>query len=524
MLDRRAMLGAAGLLAFPAQAWSAPGKARIITAMMFAEPAHLNYPLLNTRIMQEICGNIHEALLLFDWQFKPQPNLARAFDVTPDGLTYTFHLRDDVTWHDGVKFTARDVAFSCGTMLPQVNPRSRGAFGQIASMTMPDDYTIQFKLKKPFNAFLMSFMASSAPMMPAHIYEGTNFRTNPFNFKPIGTGAFKFAEWKRGEYIHLARNDHYWRKGQPGMDGIYFRVCPTPEQRLVAMETGAADIAMADDIDTVVSSRLKSNSNIVTRRDAYDGTGEIAIMEANMRRWPFSDRRFRAAFLHAIDREFLVRAINYGEGKVAHGPIPSAAPYYDDKVLTKYPYDPVRARALLDEVGCKPGPDGVRHRFGIMLVPDGGGAWRRIGEYIKQCLAEVGLEANLEATDWPTQSRRSGNWEFDTDTNTYGEYGDPAIGTSRFYLSSNIRKGVPLTNLQGYVNPEVDRLFTQAAVAVSHEEAQACYSRLQQILTHDVAMLWLFERRPLFFHNRRLKNVILGPNGPTDGLGAVELA
>jgi len=529
MLDRRAVLGGTGLLAYPAQAWAASsnpgsGRGRIINAMMPAEPAHLNYPLLNVRIMQEICGNINESLLLFDWQFKPHPNLARAFEMSPDGLSYTFHLRDDVSWHDGVKFTARDVAFSCGTMLPQVNPRSRNAFGQIANIAMPDDHTIVFKLKQPVNAFLISFMASNAPMMPAHIYEGTNFRTNPFNFKPVGTGPFKFAEWKRGQYIHLARNEHYWRPGQPHMDSVYFRVCPTPEQRLVAMETGAVDIAMADDIDTVVASRLKANPNIVTRNDAYYGTAEIMIMEANMRRWPFSDRRARAAFLHAVDREFLVKAINYGEGKVAHGPIPSTALYYDEKALVKYPYDPARARALLDEMGCKPGPDGVRHRFGIMLTPDGGGAWTRMGHYIKQCLAEVGLEASLEATDWPTQSRRSGNWEFDTDTNAYGEYGDPAIGTSRFYLSSNIRKGVPLTNLQGYINPEVDRLFAQAAVAVSHDEAQACYSQLQHILTRDVAMLWLFDRLPLFFHNKRLKNVINGPNGPSDGLGAVELA
>src|SRR6478735_6150079 len=161
MLDRRAVLGAA--LAFPAQAWSAPGGRRIINAMMFEDPAHLNYPLSNTRIMQEICGNINESLLLFDWQFKPHPNLASAFEMSPDGLTYTFHLRTDVTWHDGVKFTARDVAFSCGTMLPQVNPRSRNAFGQIASIAMPDDYTIVFKLKRPVNAFLVSFMASNAP-------------------------------------------------------------------------------------------------------------------------------------------------------------------------------------------------------------------------------------------------------------------------------------------------------------------------------------------------------------------------
>jgi peptide/nickel transport system substrate-binding protein len=308
------------------------------------------------------------------------------------------------------------------------------------------------------------------------------------------------------------------------MDGIYYRICPTPEQRMVAMETGAVDLAMGDDIDTVLVSRLRANPNIETITNAYNGTSEIAIMDLNMRRWPFSDRRFRAAFMHAIDREFLVKAINFGIGKVATGPIPSSAPYYDPKALTLYPHDPARARALLDEMGLKPGPDGVRHRFGIMMTPDGNGEMTRMAQYVKQALSEVGLEADLEAVDYPTQQRRSGNWEFDCDTNSYGEYGDPAIGTSRFYVSSNIRKGVPLTNLQGYVNPEVDRLFAQASVAVSHQEAQACYSRLQQILTHDVAMVWLYERLPAFFYNKRLKNVIQGPNGPSDGFGATTLA
>jgi peptide/nickel transport system substrate-binding protein len=524
MLDRRAMLGAAGLLAFPAQAYSLSARDRVINAMLTADLATLCYPLANTRPVQQVCGNINESLFLFDWQFRPHPNLARAFEMSPDALTYTFHLRDDVQWHDGVKFGARDVVFSCGVMLPELNPRSRNAFSHIDTITARDPYTVVVRLKQPFNAFLLSLMASNAPMMPAHIYEGTDFRTNPFNLKPIGTGPFKFAEWRRGQYIHLVRNEHYWRPGQPGMDGIYFRLCPTPEQRMVAMETGAVDLAMGDDIETVLTSRLTANPNIVARTGAYNGTGEITVMELNMRRWPFSDRRFRAAFLHAVDREFLVKAINFGVGKVATGPIPSVAPYYDPKVLMLYPHDPARARALLDEMGLKPGLGGVRHRFGIMLQPDGGGAFTRGAEYVKQALSEVGLEVNLEATDWPTQLRRSGNWEFDCDCNSYGEYGDPAIGTSRFYLSSNIRKGVPLTNLQGYINPEVDRLFAKAAVAVSHEEAQACYSRLQQILTHDVAMLWLYEREPVLFYNRRLKDVVTGPNGPSDGFGAARLA
>lgn len=523
MFDRRTAMGAmAGLLATPVAA-DAAGR-RIINAMMTDEPPTLCYPLNNTRLIQQICGNINESLLRFDWQFRPHPNLARSFTVSPDGLTYSYHLRDDVLWHDGTPFTARDVGFSCGTMLPQLNPRSRNAFGLIDRIETPDRHKIVFHLKRPFNAFLLSLMASSAPMMPAHIYEGTDFRTNPFNFKPVGTGPFRFAEWKRGQYIQLTRNARYWKPGQPGMDAIYFRLCPTPEQRMVAMETGAVDIAMADDIDTVVNSRLVANPRLVARTDAYNGTGEIAVMELNQRRWPFSDRRFRAAFLHAVDREFLVKAINFGLGKVANSPIPSTAPYHDDKVLTKYPYDPGRARALLDEMGLKPKAGGMRHRFGIMLIPDGGGTWMRVGQYVKQALSDVGLDAYLESPDWPTQLRRSGNWEFDCDCNIYGAYGDPAIGTSRFFLTSNIRKGVPLTNLQGYSNPEVDALFAKAAVAVEPAEAQRHYSRLQQVLTHDVAMVWLYERKPMFFYNKRLKNVIMGPNGPADGFGAVTLA
>ena len=186
------------------------------------------------------------------------------------------------------------------------------------TITALDAIYRRIRLKQPFNAFLLSLMASSAPMMPAHIYEGTDFRTNPFNFKPIGTGPSSFRNGR-------AASSSIWRatriiggRGSPSMDGIYYRVCPTPEQRMVAMETGAVDIAMADDIDYGGDCRGCWPIPISSpATDAYNGTGEIGVMEMNQRRWPFSDRRFRAAFLHAMDREFLVKAINFGQGKVA---------------------------------------------------------------------------------------------------------------------------------------------------------------------------------------------------------------
>ena len=521
-LNRRTLLGAAMAVA-PDAGW-ARSRDGTLNAILAEEPATLNYPLYNTRLTQQVCGNINESLLLFDWQFQPRPNLARHFEISPDKLAYTFHLERDVRWHDGKPFSSRDVVFSSDVMLRQLNPRSRAALSHCESIKARDAFTVEYRLRQPFNAFLTSFMASSGPMMPAHIYEGTDFRTNPYNTKPIGTGPFKFERWARGQFVHLVRNEDYWRADRPFLKEIYFRIIAAAEQRMMAMQTGTVDIAFGDDIDPVVASRLMANPRLQCVTNAYQGTGEIGVLEVNQRRWPFSDRRFRAALMHAIDRQFMVDGMNFGQGRVAHGPLPSTARYFDEAALVKYPFDPARARALLDEIGLKPKMGGTRLAFGMLIMPDGGGAWTRCAQYARQALSEVGLDVQLQSADWATFSRRNGDWDFDMGWNNYGLYGDPAIGSSRFFLSSNIRKGVPQTNVQGYSNPEIDELFSRAAGAADPGEAQRCYSRVQHVLSRDVAMLWMFERKPPIFYNKRLRDVITGPNGPSDGFTELALA
>ena len=233
-LDRRLLLGAAAGWPFTASLPRAYGGERYapLKAMLSVEPSTLNYPLLNVRQLQQVCGSIHESLLRFDWQFKPRPNLAKRFTISPDGLVYTFHLQENVLWHDGVPFTALDVVFSSDVMLRQLSARSRVALDRCESIKALDDYTVEYRLKAPFNAFIFSFMGSTGPMMPAHIYEGTNFVTNPYNYKPIGTGPFKFHQWSRGQFIHLIRNDNYWRAGQPLLTDIYYRIVPAADQRI----------------------------------------------------------------------------------------------------------------------------------------------------------------------------------------------------------------------------------------------------------------------------------------------------
>ncbi|CAH1656406.1 MULTISPECIES: ABC transporter substrate-binding protein [unclassified Chelatococcus] len=496
----------------------------VLNAMLNVEPATLNYALLNTSVIQSVCGSINESLLLFDWQLKPQPNLARSFDVSPDGLVYTFELEPDVKWHDGKPFTSKDVVFTCAKMLRELNPRSRAAMDRCESITAEGDHKVVFKLKEPFNAFILAFMASTGPMMPAHIYEGTDFRNNPANTAPIGTGPFKFAQWSKGNFIKLVRNDNYWRKGQPGLDEVNFRIIASAEQRAVALETGAVDMAFGDDLDPIDVPRFRDNPGLVMVQNAYDAVGEITLMEINQRTAPFNDRRFRAAIMHAMDRNFLVDQLNFGLGRVADSPIFSTVPYYDPKALTQYEFSPAKAKALLDDMGLKPGAGGVRHKFSVLMLPNQDGPWRRAGEYSKQALADVGLDVELQSTDVATFYKRNGDWDYDVMWNSYGQFGDPAIGMSRFFLSNNIRKGVPQTNTQGYSNPKVDDLLQKGATAVKREDAQAAYSELQKILTEDVAMLWMYERRKPLFHTKKFKDVVLGPNGPCDGFGAAKPA
>ena len=312
MLDRRAMLGAAvGLpsaLAWPRSARAADGR-RMITAMMTDDPATLCYPLFNTRLTQEICGNINESLLLFDWQFRPQPNLAKSFEMSPDGLTYVFRLRDDVVWHDGKPFTAHDVAFSCGQMLPQLNPRSRAAFSHIASIKTPDRHTVEMRLSQPFSAFLLSFMASSAPMMPAHIYEGTDFRTNPYNLKPIGTGPFKFKEWVSGDHQTLVRNDDYWNKsaGGPYVDEVIIKILPEPTTRVAGLDTGEIDY-LVNNVPSDQYATVEAMENVtLTFAPSYYGEW----ITFNTAQAPFDNVQLRQALNYAVDKAGL-RALYYG--------------------------------------------------------------------------------------------------------------------------------------------------------------------------------------------------------------------
>lgn len=201
----------------------------------------------------------------------------------------------------------------------------------------------------------------------------------------------------------------------------------------------------------------------------------------------------------------------FGLAKAANGPLCSTTPFHEADLPT-YDLDVAKANALLDEMGLKKGADGKRITINFLVVP-AGEMWTRLAEYFRQAMTAGGIEVNLVSTDMAGWGQQVSNWEFEVTTNMLYQNADPALGVARSYISTNIRKGVLFTNTEGYENPEVDRLFSEAAVAIDPAKRQELYSQVQRILVADLPVLWMTEQRYPTMHDKRLTDVIVTGTG-----------
>lgn len=492
-----------------------------LTSIVYPEPPILNLGLNQQTPTGMVAGKLYEGLLSYKRDMSPQPLLADAWDVTPDGLKYTFQLVKNAKWHDGQPFTAADVVFSCKTFLPEVHPRARDVFTRCSDIEAVDAYTVVFTLKKPFPAFLMAFETASAPIVPRHLLEGTDYRKAGAEQPPIGTGPFRLSEWVRGSHIHLTAFDDYYRLDQPKLKEIYYRVIPDSASRGVSLEQGETQLAQWQDIEPFDVARLAALPHLEMTTDGYEYFSPMVWIELNCRRAPMNDKRFRQALTHLIDREFIRDRIFFGLAKAATGPIASTTRFYDPDVRT-YEHSVDAAIKLLDEIGLKPDANGIRVSLKFSMVP-AGETWTRIAEYMRQSLAKAGINVELQSNDLAGWVESVSNGDFDISGNQLYQNGDPALGVARTYISSNIRKGVMFSNTSGYSNPKVDDLFDLAAGEIDPEKRQAYYTEVQQLLVEEMPVLWLAEQRYPTIHDKRLKEATASATGVNSNFGVVSL-
>jgi peptide/nickel transport system substrate-binding protein len=467
-----------------------PKRGGTLTTILTPEPPLLILGVNNQGPTLLVGGKMYQSLLKFSEKLAPMPELAKSWTLSEDKKTYTFHLQDNVKFHDGQPMTADDVIFSIMKFNFELAPRARAIFQKIKSATAPDPHTVVLTLDSPFEPFLLMFDVTACPIVPKHIYDGTDYRTNPANQKPVGTGPFQFAEWKRGDFIRLKRFDGYWKPGQPYLDEIIYRIIPDSQSRALAVQTGQVMMAQESDIEPFDVPRLKKLPNLNVTTEGWEYFSPLCWVEINNRVKPLDDVRVRQAISLALDRNFITQRLWFGLNKPARGPVSSTTRFFDT-ALPPLAHDPKKAMALLDAAGLKPNAQGVRFSIKHLVLPYGD-VWQRLAEYFRSALKQVGIEVVLESTDAGGWAQRIGAWNYETSINFVYQFGDPTLGVERTYVSTNIQK-ITFTNTGGYANPKVDALFATARNAADPAARQMAFTAVQALLVKEMPQVWIME-------------------------------
>lgn len=464
-----------------------------------SDPEHLNPALSTGYPIAAATADVYSALVWRDEEGEYRPDLAKSWEVSDDYLTYTFHLRDNVYWHDGEHFTSGDVKFSMEELLADFHGRFDTAFQHVESITTPDDYTVIITLKSPYAPLLSLLTVFDAPILPQHLFADGNPFENPHTNNPIGTGPFQFKEWSRGDRIVLERFDNYF-EDPAYLDRVIFRIIPDEPARTIAMETGEVDYTLGFYLPVADLDRLRNMPTL----EYWQGIRIPALFFVfiNTDHPELGDVRVRQAIMHAIDRELLVDLAYDGLGHIGIGPLGAAFPmvYSENADVGKlYPYDPAKAKSLLAEAGVS--------NLELNIIFDSGRpAFKDSIEIMRSNLADVGITLTLEPMERSVMVERvyeERSYALSMQSFTSG--GDPAIGYHRIYASAKL--GDMFVNATGYSNETVDRLFSVAAEVPTTEARAELYQEAVEILAADVPVLILFEEEAVEVNNKDLRGL-----------------
>ncbi len=398
-----------------------------------------------------------------------------------------FRLRDGVRWHDGAPFTSRDVAFTYDAIMDDrvASPR-KSDYELVFSLETPDPLTVRVAYRRPFSPALESWMMS---ILPAHLLADVTPDQWPvrFNRAPVGTGPFKFAEWKTNQFVRVVRNDDYFR-GRPHLDGIVFRTMADPLTLRLAFETRQIDFWSAD--PWAVGSFKKDGrfSVFSAPSNSYNYVGW------NLRRPMFQDLRVRQALAHAVNVGQMIRYVIYGYGTQSTGIFTPEMWFFNPRVQP-LDYDPAKARQLLAEAGWKPGPDGILvnangERFAFTLITNNGNVIRSdIATLVQADLKAVGIEVNVEMYEWAVFIKNFVN-KNDFDAVVLGWALGQGFDQFQIWHSSQAEPG--RLNMVGYKSVAADRLLNAIREEFDRGKIIAMCGELQQLIYDDQPYLFLF--------------------------------
>lgn len=524
VIERRKFLKTSGAIAvgatfatlLPSNVVKASKRGGTLSMLVQPEVPTLASYLSTSMPVGQTASKIYDGLLEYNFDLSPRPCLAKSWNVSPDGLTITFNIRKGVKFHDGHPMTSEDVRYSIMEVLIKYHARG-GKFKIIESIQTPDNHTVLIKLKSSSPALMMAFSGYESPIIPKHLFAGKDIKNHPLANKPIGTGPFKFVEWKRGQYMRFDRNPDYWSPGQPYFDRIVVQTIPDSATRSAVLEKGDFQLAGFGAVPNNDAKRLGALPNLIVTTKGYENFSPISELDFNTKVKPFNNKKVRQAVAFCIDRKFVIENIWFDFGKIATGPINSnfeAAGLYTSKVKNYDVSNRIEvANRLLDEAGYPRKSDGYRFEITHDITPYGS-EWQSFGEYTVQQLDKIGIKARLRVEDVATWLKRIyTNYDFTLSSNWLNTFADPVLGVHRLYHSNAIKPGTVFKNASRWSSPLTDKLMDMASVEPDQKERGALYQAFQKILVEEVPVTWIHEIQFPTVINAQYKDVITSAIG-----------
>ena len=473
--------GAAGAAGAAAQ----PKGGGTLVVGVYTDPKFLNsnYDFDGQAYYQNM--NVMSKLVNTDYQTgKVHPDLATKWDVSPDGLTYTFQLREGVKWHDGKPFTSADVKWTYDDLIKEdMKAQAFRIITSLKSVAAPDPKTVVFTLKETDALFLVGLSGYyGANILPKHLYEGTDVRKNPYNLKPVGTGPFKVVDLVSGSYLSLEANPEYYGLG-PYLDKLIFKVVPNLATMISTLETGEVGYsAPSPPFGDVARLRALPGMKV------DEAPSQIVQWTAfNLSDPKFKDLRVRQAITHAVDPKAISTQVFAGLVTPSTATYISTVPWAYNANAKQPAYDPVIAEKLLDEAGFKRGADGIRFktRYAAWISSLAGGP--EMGQVIKQQLGKVGIDVNLEIGEFALFNEKIINKRDFEMTASGGPHGPDPSEFANFVGTGGTR------NVMKYSNARVDELFKMGRKTIIEEERKKIYFEIQEIIAKDLPRMNLVE-------------------------------
>ena len=478
-----------------------------------AEMPHLN-PLTSTDKYSRIVYMwIFEALITYDnTTLEPKPKIAESWDISEDHLTYTFHLRKDVKFTDGVPLTAHDVKFTYDKMMDPATDCAhyRHMYQDVESVEALDDYTIQFKSNGPYFRHLIVF--GLLRILPEHIYGKGDINNHPNNREPIGSGPYIFESWETGRQVTLVRNENYWGK-KPRILKRVFKIIADDNAAFQVFESGEIDAI--DDIPKEAWTTRMTKPSFTAKFNKYAFyQPQYTYIGWNSEKPQFKDKRVRIALTQLLDRELILETIWQGLGKTITGPQFIDSPEYNTEVKA-WPFDPKQAKALLDESGwIDSDGDGIRDKDGVsfefeIIYGSGRPHTEQLLTYYQEELKRASIKIILHPLEWATflESATKGDFEAYTAGWILPLYPDPF---STWHSSQTMEGGY---NRVWFENSEVDKLIEDARIEFDRDKRIKLYHRLHEILHDEQPYTFLFCSNELYALDKRFHGINVYPYG-----------